>query len=365
MHVEGDRISAIEAAAGGEDLPFIAPGLVDLQINGYAGYDLNAPGLSAATVSSLARVLLELGVTRFIPTLITGSEADIIGNLAAISRARETDAVVRAMTPFVHVEGPHIAEANGPRGAHPHSAVRAWDIAEFDRWQAACGAIVGMVTMSPHRADAIPYIAALNERGVHVAIGHSDASSEQIHDAAGAGAVLSTHLGNGLAANLPRHPNLLWAQLADDRLTATFIADGHHLPADTLKAMIRAKGLDRSILVSDTVALGGMQPGRYDTAVGGEVELGVDGRLSLAGTPYLAGAALPLFDAIPLVMRDVELSLAQAMRLVTVNPARFAGGGAALAVGERADLFCFRLNAGGKRFALDGCWLAGRAAAML
>ncbi len=113
-----------------------------------------------------------------------------------------------------------------------------------------------------------------------------------------AGATLSTHLGNGIAGMLPRHPNPIWAQLADDRLTATFIADGHHLPADALKAMVRAKGIERSILISDAVALGGMQPGIYDTAVGGAVELSADGRVGSVDSGYLAGAALPLKDGI-------------------------------------------------------------------
>ena len=78
--------------------------------------------------------------------------------------------------------------------------------------------------------------------------------------------MLSTHLGNGAAAALPRHPNLIWAQLAEDRLWASFIGDGHHLPADALKSMLRAKGVARSILVSDVAALGGLPPGRYSSA---------------------------------------------------------------------------------------------------
>lgn len=358
-------IAAVEPIPDRADLPWIAPGLVDLQVNGFAGHDLNAAGLTPATVSALARAMLAVGVTRFLPTLITGAEADILASLRAIAAARDGDPVVRLMVPAIHVEGPNISDHDGPRGAHPRDAVRPWDLAEFDRWQGVCGGLVGMVTLSPHADAAMPYIAALRARGVHVAIGHSHATPEQIHAAAQAGAILSTHLGNGVSGMLPRHPNLLWAQLADDRLSASFIADGHHLDADTLKAMIRAKGLERAILVSDTVALGGLAPGVYDTPVGGQVELAADGRLSLMGTPFLAGAALPLIAGVARAMRDAGLTLAQALRLATANPARFVGERAALAVGLRADLMRFHWAPGDDTLTLHDCWLAGQAASTL
>lgn len=99
----------------------------------------------------------------------------------------------------------------------------------------------------PHWANGRAAIAEMRERCIHVSIGHTHADAGQIHDAAAASAELSTHLGNGVAAVLPRHPNLLWAQLADERLFATLIADSHHLDCDTLLTILRSKGLDRSI----------------------------------------------------------------------------------------------------------------------
>ena len=159
------------------------------------------------------------------------------------------------------------------------------DLAEVRRWQEASGGLVRLVTLSPHSDGAIALVADLVAMGIHVSIGHTDATPEQIHAAAEAGASLSTHLGNGAPAMLPRHPNFIWAQLADDRLTASFIADGHHLPADTLKAMLRAKGLERSILVSDVAAVGGLEPGLYDQPIGGRVQLWPDGRLGVPARP--------------------------------------------------------------------------------
>ena len=171
---------------------------------------------------------------------------------------------------------------------------------------------------------------------------------------------LSTHLGNGAAAVLPRHPNFIWAQLADDRLTASFIADGHHLPADTLKSMLRAKGLSRAVLVSDSVALGGMPPGIYEQQIGGRVELSADGRLGIVGTPYLAGAARPLKDGVAMAARSAGLALADALKLATENPGRFVGGRGRLAVGAAADLMRFRWRPGDPTLAIDAGLSTGR-----
>ena len=320
---------------------WLSPGFIDLQINGYCGYDLNAESLTPDTVIALAQRLVAQGVTTFLPTLITAAEEQLLASLRAIATARRISVLASHMIPFVHVEGPHLSPTDGPRGAHPRAHVRPPDCDELGRWQAASDGLVGLVTMSPHWDGALDYIAHLASRGILVALGHTDAAPERIHAAAQAGAVLSTHLGNGVAGDLPRHPNLLWAQLADDRLTATFIADGHHLPADTLIAMLRAKGIERSVLVSDSVAIGGLSPGIYETPVGGTVELTAEGRIGLPGTRILAGAALPLRNGIANVARLPGFSLRQAVQMATENPGRFAGGRGTLRPGTPADLVQF------------------------
>lgn len=344
--VENGVIQSIAPAPPADDL-WLSPGFIDLQVNGYAGCDLNAESIAPDLVTELMHRMLAVGVTTFIPTLVTASEDQIIAALRAIGEARHRSPLVMHAIPFVHIEGPHISPADGPRGAHPRKHVRPPDIAEFERWQAASKGLVGMVTLSPHWEAALPYIAHLASRGCLVAIGHTDADPSRIHAAAEAGAVLSTHLGNGVAGDLPRHPNLLWAQLADDRLHASFIADGHHLPADTLRAMLRAKGTDRSILVSDTVALAGMPPGRYETSVGGTVELTAEGRIGIPGTRTLAGAALPLKSGIATVAQLQGFSLRDAILMATENPGRFTGGRGVLRAGADADLVQFRWDGNG------------------
>ncbi|MHA6624909.1 N-acetylglucosamine-6-phosphate deacetylase [Pseudonocardia sichuanensis] len=335
---DGPAITHVREVPDAPDALWLLPGLVDLQVNGYGGHDVNGPDVTAEVVVALVRALARAGTTTVVPTVITAPEGDIVRSLRAIAEARARDAAVRRAVPYVHVEGPHISPEDGPRGVHPIAQVRPPDPAEFDRWQQACEGLVGMVTLSPHHPGAVAYTEHLSRAGTLVAIGHTHATPAQVRAVADAGARLSTHLGNGAHAVLARHPNYLWAQLADDRLTAGFIADGHHLPADTLTAMLRAKGLERSVLVSDSVALAGMPPGEYTTPVGGAVVLSPDGRLSEAGTPYLAGAARCLADGVAQVVRLTGLPLGDAVRLATLNPGRFAGGRGLLAPGAPADI---------------------------
>ncbi len=338
---------------------YVSAGLIDLQINGFRGLDLNAGELSADTLLSLCEELLSVGVTTWLPTIITASETSILQALGAIAKGRAGHRMIAEMVAGVHVEGPSISDRDGPRGAHPLAHVRAPSIAEFERWQKACGDLVRMVTLAPEHVGSLDYIRALAAQGVLVALGHTAATPEEIHAAADAGASLSTHLGNGAAAMLPRHPNFIWAQLADDRLTASFIADGWHLPADAFKAMLRAKNMERAVLVSDMVALAGMPPGLYEEAIGGHVEVSQEGRISVAGTPYLAGASLPLSANVAIAAEMAGISLADALRLATQNPGRFLGGRGRLEVGARADLIRFDWSQGAREIAVRETWVHG------
>lgn len=345
VSIENGLIRAIGPGRLKEE-QWLSPGFIDLQVNGYCGYDLNGERLEPEAVLALTERLVAVGVTTYLPTLITASEERILGALRSIAEARRMSPMAAHIIPCVHVEGPHISPVDGPRGAHPKADVRPPDYAELERWQSASGGLVGLVTLSPHWSGALDYIADLTRKGILVALGHTDADPDRIHAAAQSGAVLSTHLGNGVAHELPRHPNLLWAQLADDRLTATFIADGHHLPADALTSMLRAKGIEGSVLVSDVVAVGGLPLGIYDSPVGGTVEVTADGRIGIPGTRTLAGAALPLKKGIANVARLPGFSLQQAVRMATENPGRFVGGRGLLRVGASADLVRFKWHPG-------------------
>jgi N-acetylglucosamine-6-phosphate deacetylase len=294
------------------------PGLFDLQVNGFGGVDFNAPDLTADRVGLALERMRKVGVTRVLPTLVTSAFEDFAASARVI--AGMTDAAVAG----IHMEGPYISPEDGARGAHPRTHVRVASQDDFARRQEAAGGRIVLVTLAPEVPGALPLIERLVFAGVKVAIGHTAASPEQIADAIAAGATLSTHLGNGCASVLPRHPNVIWEQLAADRLFASLIVDGHHLPAATVKAMVRAKGPDRTILVTDAIAAAGCAPGRYRMGAV-ECELGADGRVSLPGTPFLAGSSLTLDRAIANTVRFTGLPIDAVIPMASSNPAAYLG----------------------------------------
>src|SRR3984885_8580436 len=324
---------------------FIAPGWIDLQVNGFAGVDYNSAASSHQQIAASIRAMFACGVTRFFPTVITGSPENITAALRNLANAKEAIAEGPAMEAF-HLEGPYISPHDGPRGAHPAPWVRPPDLSEFQRLQETARGNIRLVTLSPEWPEAPRFIEKIVEKGVVASIGHTRASASQIADAVSAGATLSTHLGNGADAVLPRHPNYLWEQLAEDRLAASFIVDGFHLPPSFLNVALRAKGLERSLLVTDAVMPAGCPPGPYRLGEV-DVELHGDGSVRLAGGSRLAGSALRMDQAIANVMRTAGLGLREAVTLATRNPARVgrtASRQRGLNPGDRADLVRFRVD---------------------
>jgi N-acetylglucosamine-6-phosphate deacetylase len=338
---------------------WIAPGLVDLQVNGSLGIDLNDPGGTVEDVRRLVRVLAARGTTTLLPTIVTAAQEAMVRIAGTIAEARRVDAMVAHAVPSLHLEGPAISPVDGYRGAHPLEHVRAPSLAEFDAVQAACDGLVGMVTISPHWDGSVEFIRGLCARGVAVSMGHTDATPEQIRAAADAGARLSTHLGNGIAPILARHPNPIWTQLADDRLTASFIADGVHLAGDALRAMLRAKGVGRAVLVSDSVALAGSAAGEYKARIGGDVVVRDDGAIAMRETGLLAGSGIALKDAVARCVRMTGIALGDAVAMATVNPGRFAGNRGLLEVGAVADLMLFRWEPGDDTLAVEKVMIQG------
>lgn len=345
--VEGGLVTALERVTDDPGGTWISPGWMDIQINGYAGHDPNAASADASTTAAMVRALWPKGVSGSCITICTESETHILGNLRAIVAACYADPLVAASVVGIHVEGPHISTQDGPRGAHPLRHVRPPDIAEYRRWQEAAGGRIRIITLSPEYEEAIPYIRAIVADGVVASIGHTNATGDQIRAAVDAGARWSTHLGNGAHAVIRRHPNYIWDQLAEDRLSAGFIFDGHHLPPAVMKTVLRAKGVERTVLVSDAVSIAGLPPGRYTLFDGGEVELLASGRLELAGTPFLAGAVTALPTCIANAVRYAGATLSEAIRLVTANPSRLLGlpmaaGRESLRTGIAANLTMYR-----------------------
>lgn len=353
-------ISAVEPTSQSSGL-YLSPGFIDLQVNGFLGVDFNNPKCTPDQIARSIRGLFATGVTRFYPTVITGSPADMLGALRNLKCAKEMLPEGAAMDGF-HVEGPHISPDDGPRGAHPARWVRPPDLDEFRRWQEATGNQVRIVTLAPDWPQSLRYIEAITAEGVVASIGHTSASGQQIADAVSAGATLSTHLGNGAHPVMRRHPNYLWEQLAEDRLVADFIVDGIHLGPSFLKVALRAKTVARSVLITDAAAPAGCPPGRYQL---GEqaVDLTADNRVVLVGQERLAGSALRMDRGVENLMRIAGLSLADAVSMATTNAARagrLPGRTAGLVPGERADMIQYHFNSSDLTINIKATYVSGK-----
>jgi N-acetylglucosamine-6-phosphate deacetylase len=345
MHLENGIISDIQPKKEAlyKPLPFIGPGLVDLQINGYKGLDFNTLPFSCDLVYQASQAVWEEGVTTFLPTVITNSDERITQALSIIAQACEENEEVRQTIAGIHLEGPFLSPEDGPRGAHAKAYVKApdWDL--FQHWQERARGAIKLVTLSPEWPEATRFIANCVKSGVRVSIGHTNATVEQIREAVAAGATLSTHFGNGAHLMLPRHPNYLWEQLAADELWACVIADGFHLPEAVLKVVLRVKG-KHTILVSDAVSFAGMSPGEYETHIGGKVVLTAEGKLHLADSPQLlAGSAQMMTWGIRHLVQEGLTVLSEAWDMASLHPSELMGFStkAGIQIGAPADLVLF------------------------
>jgi len=318
----GGLIHAIRPIADEATLPLIAPGLVDLQVNGYGGVDFNGYPFAEHAVEQVVHTLFKQGVTTFFPTIITNSDSEIEQMMATLARACQQFPLVAQSVAGIHLEGPFLSALDGPRGAHQREHVKApdWDL--FQRWQEAAQGRIRLITLSPEWSQADDFIRRCVAQNVVVSIGHTAASADQIASAVQAGARMSTHLGNGAHLTLPRHPNYIWEQLAQDALCCAMIADGEHLPLSVLKVFIRAKG-EGAILVSDVTSHAGMAAGHYHSHIGGDVVLSAEGRLSMADNPaLLAGSVQGLLYGVNTLIKNEIVPTAQAIDMASVRPAR-------------------------------------------
>ena len=321
VEIQGEYIQRVAALKTKDRLPYISPGFLDIQVNGYMGDDYSLEDLSEEQVAKIIFHLNRSGTTQHIPTIITSPQDRIVSNLKTIIQAIQHSKDIASAILGIHIEGPFISRADGPRGAHNAAYVRPPDLNEFKQWQEAAEGRITIVTLAPEWDGALKFIQEITSMGVTAAIGHTAAPPDRIRAAVDAGARLSTHLGNASHPMIPRLKNYLWEQLAEDRLMAGIICDGFHLPKSVVQVFTRAKGLDRLILVSDAAYLGGLKPGFYKW---NDVKVQVfdDGHLGLAGTESLAGAAHLLDCDIPRFMEFTGYSLQETIPLCTHHPAR-------------------------------------------
>ena len=274
-----------------------SPGLTDLQVNGYAGIDFNDTDLTADALDHALNAMRAANVTTCLPTLITADETTLKARLVALDHAVAQSRLGPDMVPGFHLEGPFLNPAPGYAGCHPPAAMIHPDAAVLRRLINTIRRPILLLTLAPERLGAIPLIAWAKANGIITAMGHTQADHTETALAAEAGVTLSTHLGNALPQPQPKFFNPLMAQLANDHLHASFIADGIHIPPEALKVLLRAKTLHRSILVTDATAAAAAPPGPYQFA-GMTIHHTPDGSVRLPNSTTLAGSALTLDQAV-------------------------------------------------------------------
>jgi N-acetylglucosamine-6-phosphate deacetylase len=335
-----DEISERLPTAGKQNL-LVAPGFIDNQINGYKSVDFSDLNLTTEKMQMAVESIRYDGVTTFFPTIITNSHENLLRIFRNLAEALKDDEI-RSSVPGFHLEGPYISSEEGYYGCHPSGHIRKPSWEEFAHYQDAAGGNIRQVTIAPEVEGCIDFIDNCIRNNIVVAIGHTKASGEQINKAVDHGARLSTHLGNGCANLIDRHRNPLWPQLANDLLTPTVIADGHHLLPEELQVFYKVKGPKNLVLASDVTHLIGMTPGKY-VFLGSEIVLTEDGLIKNPVLNCLAGASMPLRKGVENMMESTCCKLAEAVNMATLNVAGIynLSDRGSLDPGKRADLLVF------------------------
>ena len=341
------KIAKINHLSSESDLPkiYVAPGLIDIQINGYMGIDFADQELNIERIREAAKALWKEGVTSFLPTLITADQESLKNSFSILSESLDDEEIGMSIPGF-HLEGPYISPVKGFRGAHLEKYIRLPDWNEFSELQKAAQNGIKLITVAPEIEGAVSFIQKCSQDGIIVSLGHHNGNALEIKEAADAGASLSTHLGNGCANMINRHNNPLWPQLADDRISATLIVDGFHLNKEEVQCFYKIKGKNRTILVSDALDLAGLEPGEY-TRWERKVLLTPD-VVKFPAENVLAGAASPISTCVGNMMRFTQCSLSDAIQMASTNPARLMGltDLGEISQGKRADLILFTIENG-------------------
>ena len=326
---------------------FIAPGLIDNQVNGFAGVSFCFAGgeLTREGIFKATQELWKKGVTTYLPTLTTNTKEVLKHNLDLLSDSKNDSALLGSIAGF-HLEGPYISPIDGYRGAHPLKYVRKPDWNEFMELYEASGKNIKTITIAPELDGAMEFIRKCTAMGIVVAIGHHNATREIIEEAVLNGARISTHLGNGCANTINRHVNPLWPQLANDKLIASIICDGFHLRDEEITVFYKIKGPDKTIITSDVTSFAALPPGEYKNEEGETIELTKEGMLRLPAQNVLYGSASPISRGVARILKITGCSLGEAIRMSSTNPSKLYGlsDRGVIEAGKRADLILFEIG---------------------
>jgi N-acetylglucosamine-6-phosphate deacetylase len=294
-----------------------APGLIDTQING--GFTRSFSGTSADQVLAVARGLLGMGVTSYLPTLISLPREGILSGVASIVAAAALQGGAQILG--IHLEGPFLSPQK--RGAHRTENLRHPSPAEFLEYHKASKGLLRKMTLAPELPGALETIAEGRRRGVIMSIGHTTATADQFAKGVEAGATHVTHCFNAMPALHHREPSALNAALVTDAVSCGFIYDRIHIHADAARLLLRSKPKGKAVLVSDAVAAMGAPDG--DLEADGELYVVKDGTVTVKSNGTIAGSACSILHGVKCLVEDLGMSPADAVACASAAPARLLG----------------------------------------
>ncbi len=359
----GGRIVRIESVDPESCSPaaWIAPPLLDLQINGFAGIDFQRDDLEEPDLLAAVSGLRAAGCGQFLLTLITDEWPRMLERIRRLRRLRDRNPALRGAIRGWHCEGPFLSSAPGFCGTHPPQWMRDPSPESMCELRAAAGEDSVLLTIAPERTGAVAAIREARRLGIRVSLGHTDASAAALRDAVAAGATGFTHLGNGCPQQLDRHDNILWRVLESSGLTVSLIPDTHHVAPPLFRLVHRVLGAERIYYTTDAMAAGGMPPGRY--SIGPlEIEVGSDQVVRYPGRTHFAGSALAPMAAIFRAASMLGCPWHEVWPAMSIRPARLMGWEGDLRPGRPAT-FCLLDGAEGGSAVRWAVWENGRLAA--
>jgi len=311
---------------------YICPGFIDMHVHGYAGADVME--CSGGALETMSRELARRGTTSFLATTMSAPREEIVRVIRNISVSGQNSSR-GAQLLGCHLEGPFLNHAK--RGAHQAKHLRLPNILELRHYIDAGNGCIKMMSIAPELTGAMEVIKMARETGIVVSLAHSDASFHQVEEACGVGLEHVTHAFNAMAGLHHRDPGTAGAILSMKQLSVDVIPDGHHVHPSVVKILVRSKGVDQVSAISDCIKAGGMGDGEYQFA--GQKVIVQDGLAHLVdGT--LAGSTISLSEGLKVLVEKVGLSLEEAVKMVSLNPARILGlhDRGVLEYGKRADI---------------------------
>jgi N-acetylglucosamine-6-phosphate deacetylase len=336
---EAGRFMAVEATS---DAPppdlWIAPPLVDLQINGYAGVDFQQDDLTSEDLLRAARGLRAAGCARFLLTLITDDWPKLMARLRHLRELRSQSAELQQSIAGWHIEGPFLSAEPGFCGAHDATVMCDPTLEHVRELRRMTGHDPVLLTVAPERDNSIAAIALATSLGLKVSLGHTNAPQKRLVQAIKAGATGFTHLANGCPRLLDRHDNILWRLFETPGLKVSLIPDQIHVSPALFRLIHRSIGPDSIYYTTDAMSAAGAPPGRY--RIGRlEVEVAEDQIVRQPGSALFAGSALAPIDGVFRAAEMLDCAWQETWRRFSDAPAQLMGFPAGLTVNDSAD-FC-------------------------